>query len=165
MYIRTKKRENGKFSMQIVENSRVNGSPRQRVVRHVGTVDSEGDLVELEKFAHYLKRQIEEELQPSLFDMNEIDKINGAKGSSSLNTKNSSRSNNTKINTKEEKSLNNRKPVGKNVLLENLIEEERKIVGFHDIYGSLFDEIGFKNIFNGFVRNKSAVNILYHFQP
>ena len=44
------------------------------------------------------------------------------------------------------------------------IEEERKIVGFHDIYGSLFDEIGFKNIFNGFVRNKSAVNILYHFQ-
>lgn len=124
--------------MQIVESSRVNGQPRQKVIRHVGTVANESDLVELEKFAHYLKRQIEEELQPSLFDVGEVNKINNSK----------------------KDGLEGKKSIGKNVLLENLVEEERRVVGFHDIYGSLFDDIGFKNIFNGFVRNKSAVNIL-----
>jgi transposase len=136
MYIRTKKRENGKFSMQIVENSRVNGKPRQKVIRHVGTVANEDDLVELEKFAHYLKRQIEEELQPSLFDVGEVDKMNKSKSSG------------------------DRKLVGKNVLLDNLEEEERRIVGFHDVYGSLFDDIDFKSVFGGFVRNQASVNIL-----
>lgn len=134
MYIRTKKRENGKFSMQIVENSRVNGKPRQKVIRHVGTVEREEDLAELEKFAHHLKRQIQEEFTPSLFEANQVPELE-ARGSGN-------------------------KPVGQNVLLTNLEEEERKIVGFHDVYGSLFETIGFKNIFNGFVRNKSAVNIL-----
>lgn len=130
MYIRTKTRSNGKFSMQIVENIRVNGKPRQKVIKHVGTVDNQEDLKELEKFAHYLKAKIQEELQPSLFAVKQIEEFES------------------------------KKVVSDNVKLCDLEEEERKIVGFHDVYGNLFDDIGMGKILGNSVKGKSHINII-----
>ena len=76
MFIRTKKRKNGNFSMQIVQNTRIDGTTKQKVIKHVGTVSKEEDLEELKKFGYYLLRQIEEEEENSLFNLNESDKIN-----------------------------------------------------------------------------------------
>ena len=39
--------------------------------------------------------------------------------------------------------------------------DQRNIIGFHDVYGSLFDDLGFNNIFaGGVVRNKSVSRVL-----
>ena len=76
MFIRTKKRKNGNFSMQIVQNTRIDGTTKQKVIKHVGTVSKEEDLEELKKFGYYLLRQIEEEEENLLFNLNESDKIN-----------------------------------------------------------------------------------------
>jgi transposase len=142
MFIRTKKRKNGNFSMQIVQNTRIDGTTKQKVIKHVGTVSKEEDLEELKKFGYYLLRQIEEEEENSLFNLNESDKINQSREYS--------------------KSISH-KTIDDNVLLNNLEEVDRKILGFNDIYGSLFEEIGFNRIFgNNIARNKSSIDILKH---
>jgi len=45
------------------------------------------------------------------------------------------------------------------VNLKDLVEEQRVISGIHDIYGNLFEELGFRKIINKSYRKKSSVEI------
>ncbi|MBU1784191.1 MAG: hypothetical protein KKG95_02470, partial [Candidatus Omnitrophica bacterium] len=46
------------------------------------------------------------------------------------------------------------------VNLKNLKEEQRVVSGIHDIYGSLFDELGYKNVIKNPERNDASVDML-----
>ncbi|MBU1656559.1 MAG: hypothetical protein KKB12_00155, partial [Candidatus Omnitrophica bacterium] len=46
------------------------------------------------------------------------------------------------------------------VNLKNLKEEQRVVSGVHDIYGSLFDELGYKNVIKNPERNDASVDML-----
>jgi transposase len=109
--------------VQIVENYWVNKNVRQKVLRHVGTAKDESELEEMKKVAQYLKETIEDELRPKLFTKEQlpekIDKTRFAQAQKDL-------------------------PMLVN--LHNLREEKRIITGFHDIYGKLFDVVGYGQV-------------------
>ena len=147
MFIRKKKRQNGKISVQIVENVRLGKSTQQKVIKHVGTCDdNEQDLEQVIKLALWQKNKLEEELAPSLFDSSEADKIK----ETHINAAYKEAANSNK-NSKQREGVN----------IYDLEEDQRNIIGFHDVYGSLFDDLGFNNIFaGGVVRNKSVSRVL-----
>ena len=124
MFIRQRKAKNGKIRIQIVENYRVGNKVVQKVLRHVGTAKDNDELVEFNKVAEHLKETIENELRPKLFT-------------------------NEQLPEKIEKSRleQTQEDLPMLVNLQNLREEKRVTTGFHEIYGRLFDEIGFGYVF------------------
>jgi len=45
------------------------------------------------------------------------------------------------------------------VNLKNLVEEQRVVSGIHDIYGSLFDELGYAKVIKHPTRHEAVVDI------
>jgi len=124
MFVRYRPLKDGKKRVQIVENYRVGDKVVQKVLRHVGTAKNEDELEQIRKVADYIKDTIKEELRPSLFAKEQLpEKIE------------KSRLEQTK------------QDLPTLVNLQNLREEKRLTTGFHEVYGSLFDEIGFGNVF------------------
>lgn len=71
MFIRTIHQVNGKVSIQIVENIRVNGKPKQKTLRHVATVNrTEIDM--FMKVAEHIKSEMEDVKVPKHNDENPI---------------------------------------------------------------------------------------------
>ena len=97
---------------------------RQRIVRHVGIADDPGELLRLRELSEYLIVQMESERQPDLFDPAE--KV-AAKLASSADD------------SEEHIPVN----------LKNLREEKRVIKGISDVYGKIYNELGFDNIITG----------------
>ena len=123
MFVRYRKIKDGKTRVQIVENYRDKDKVVQKVLRHVGTAQNEEELKEFVQIAEHLKDTIEAELCPKLFTTEQL----------------------------PEKKLKNRKEhieaeMPMLVNLNNIREEKRIITGFHEIYGSLFDEVGYNNV-------------------
>jgi len=106
--------------VQIVENYRVKDRVTQKVLRHVGTAKDEADLEDVKKMAEYLKDTIEDELRPKLFTKDQLPE---------------------KIAKNRLEQVETDLPMLVN--LQNLREEKRITTGFHDIYGKLFDDVGF----------------------
>jgi len=124
MFVRYRPVKNGKTRVQVVENYRVGNKIVQKVLRHVGTAKNEDELEQIRKVADYIKDTIEEELRPSLFSKEQLpEKIEKSRLEQ----------------TKED--------LPTLVNLQNLREEKRVTTGFHEVYGRLFDEIGFCNVF------------------
>jgi transposase len=123
MFVRYRKTETGKTRVQIVENYRVGNKVTQKVLRHVGTAKDDRELEHIKKMAEYMKETIEDELRPKLFTKEQLPE----KIKKSLLTQTQ----------KELQTLVN---------LHNLREEKRITTGFHDIYGKLFDDIGYGNV-------------------
>ena len=130
MFIRTKKRKNGKTAVQIVESYRRGDKVSQNIVRHIGQGVSEHEIEALTALANTIIAEIEEQRQPSLpfFE--------------------------------PEKLIENRKKRGKvedHVRLNNLKEEQRVIDGIGDVFGKLYSDLGFDNILTG-TRKKEQWN-------
>ena len=109
--------------MQIVENYRVGNKVVQKVLRHAGTAKNEEELDYLKQVAEYLKETLEDELYPKLFTKEELPK---KKAKSHL------------------EQVEAELPMLVN--LHNLREEKRITTGFHEVYGKLFDRVGYGNI-------------------
>ena len=141
MFVRIKTSPNSpKKSVQIVKSIRNGKSVSQKIVRHVGTALDEEELIKLKELAEFYKAKLEAESNPTLFSPETIAEM-------AIEAR--------KI-KEEKKSLR--------VNLKNLREEARVIVGIHEVYGSIYKDLGFdkviKNPQRNVATNKNLFNIV-----
>ena len=124
MFVRYRKVKNGSTRVQVVESYRVGNKIVQKVLRHAGTAKNDAELEYLKKVAEFLKETIEEELNPKLFTKEQLpERV-------------------AKISRLDQ--VEAELPVLVN--LHHLREEKRIITGFHEVYGKLFDRVGYGHI-------------------
>ena len=140
MFVRQKSTPNSpRRAVQIVESVRDGQRIRQRIVRHVGVAVDEKELKSLLELAQHIKSQLEEEHTPTLFGPEKMTKI-------ALQTRESEQKTEDLI----------------KVNLRELREEQRIIVGIHDVYGRIYQELGFDQILTPSRHGVSSSNILHH---
>lgn len=123
MFVRTKQRNNGKITIFIVENVRESGKVRQKTLRTVATVPPE-DLDRFTELAEHIHSEMEVNRESNLFQAPTLAEM-------VISSRNHS------LYDESELPANMRK----------LREESRIVSGVQDIYGRLYDEIGFNKIF------------------
>jgi transposase len=136
MFVRTKSSPRSEnISVQIVESQRINGKIKQHVVRHLGTTKPGEELEKLKQLARSIMRDIEH--NDLMFKTKE------------KNTTISSR-------------FGMLSSITDDLYLQgvSLEESKRVIIGIHDIYGYIYDHIGFKNPFTKASKRKVSANIL-----
>jgi transposase len=126
MFVRTKKLAGGKTKIQIAESLRENGKVRQKILRHVGTVSSQQELERFMQIAEYIKTDMENEKQATLFAADTLAAM---------------------VQRSRRESLHDTGPLPVN--LRDIRERHRIVSGIHEIYGSLYDSIGFGSIMRG----------------
>lgn len=136
MFVRTKKSlETNNTAIQIVENLRVDGTTKQRVIRHIGTASTDKDISRLKQIAETVKNELESK---SLYQS----KIN--------------------ISGQYGRSIGKTKPVSdkETVHIVRLEETNRTILGIHDVYGYIYDLLEFTNPFSRPARRELSAKIL-----
>jgi transposase len=123
MFIRVKSTPNSpRQSVQIVESIRKGDAVTQKIVRHVGIAIGSDELEQLKMLAESIKTKLEYEAkQQQLFSPEDLAKTKQKLGQY----------------TEEDYKVN----------VKHLKEETRVVGGIHDIYGRLFDELGYKKVF------------------
>lgn len=135
MFIRTKKKTEDRISVQIVANIRDADKVKQKIIRHVGVARNNKELEQLKDLATFIKISLEEEKQLNLIPSDELAK-------SAIDMR--------KTKEKEEQELN--------VNLKSLREEARSTIGIHEVFGSLYQQLGFDQVLSS--RKKVAKNYL-----
>lgn len=135
MFIRTKKKTEDRISVQIVANIREGDKVKQKIIRHVGVAHNAKELEQLKDLATFIKISIEEEKQLNLIPSDEL-----AKQAISMR----------KAREKEGEELN--------VNLRALREEARSTIGIHEVFGSLYQQLGFDQLLSS--RKKVARDYL-----
>jgi len=123
MFVRTRQRENGKVTIYIVENVRTASKVHQKTVRTVATVFAD----EVDRFvalAEHIKTELSVKRQPKLFSSQTLAEM---------------------VIFSRNHSISDESPLAVN--LRTIREESRIVTGIHEIYGSLYDEIGFGVVF------------------
>jgi len=121
--VKTQKRENGKVTILIVENVRAGGKVHQKTMRTVATVFPE----EIDRFlelAEHIKSEMEVERTPQLFSARTLADM---------------------VIASRNRSISDDSPLPVN--LRTLREVSRIVTGIHEIYGSLYDKMGFGRVF------------------
>ena len=122
MFVRTKTTPNSpRKSVQVVEACRVDGKVKQKIVRHIGIADDETALAQLLEIAHYEKALLEAAHQPQLFSPEQI--------------------------AAQLTQLTSQKAVPASVKLSDLREQSRTIVGIHQVYGEVFEQLHLGSVF------------------
>ncbi|OQA00925.1 MAG: Transposase DDE domain protein [Bacteroidetes bacterium ADurb.Bin408] len=138
MFVRIKTTPNSpKKAVQIVESLRDGNKIKQRIVRHVGTALNDDELKRMQELAEHIKASMEQGSQPGLFPAEEIAEI-------AIQARN----------RQTDESL----PVD----LKKLREQQRVIVGIHEVYGRVYHEIGFDKVISNPKRKPAAVKNLFH---
>jgi transposase len=138
MYIRVKTTPNSpRKSVQIVASVRDGLKIRQKIVRYVGIAMDDKELEKLKDLAEYIKCNIENEQQPSLFPVEELAQM-------AIDCR--------KRNEEVEES----------VKLKDVVAVQEVITGVHDIYGEIYSQIGFDKAIAQPASHESALNRLYH---
>jgi len=142
MFIRIKKSKNSpKCGVQIVESKRVDGKVRQRIVKHLGTAMEGEELEALKALAESIKLSMEQAGQLPLFT-DDVKK-------------------DSKVSTIPKNSIDNKTNREEfNVNLLDVKEERRVIKGIHDVYGKLYNELGFNGLISNPARNKRSIEAL-----
>lgn len=125
--------------VQIVQSVRKGNKVSQKIVRHVGFAQDDSELEQLKKLAESIKSKLEQKNKGTLFSSEEFSKIKG-------------------IVPRFQKEIE----IGRKsyeVNLQDIIEEERVISGIHDIYGLLFDEMGYDKVLLGRSRYAGLVKV------
>lgn len=127
MFIRVKTTPNSpRQSVQIVESVRVGDKIKQKIVRYVGIAMNDQELERLKDAAAHIMVSLGEAQQPSLLpSQDHAEAIIAARKKA-----------------EEEKREEDELPVK----LKNLREESRATVGFHEVYGTVFDDLGFNRL-------------------
>lgn len=135
MFIRTKKTPRSKsISVQLVEAFRESGKIKQRVIHHFGTVETKEKLEALIQLAEAMKTDLKH----------------------------------SKLCTQKNLVVENHSVVGilqavtdDTVFIANNLEElQRYILGIHDVYGYIYDHLGFSNPFSNPARHTHTAKIL-----
>lgn len=120
MYVRVKERPTGKKSVQIVESTRTADKVKQKVIRHIGQAVTDREVEELRKLAESIIIEMKNERQPVLPLFSPEDVYGGP---------------------------HSRKTEGDElpdtVKVKNLREEQRIIEGIGEVFGKLYDDVGF----------------------
>lgn len=136
MFVRVKTTPNSlKKSVQIVESVRKADKVSQKIIRHVGLAMDEQELEQLKSLAESIKIKLEAGNQQLLFSPENLANLK-------ISLPNQITDDDYKVN------------------LKNLKEEQRTVSGIHDVYGSLFDSLGYQDIIENPARNKSIVKML-----
>ena len=136
MFVRIKTTPNSpRKSVQIVESVRDGTKIKQRIVRYVGIAMDDQELKRMVELAEHIKSKIEHDHVPTLFGPEEM-------AEQAIKTKNLQKLNDENL----------------NVNLKNLEEEQRSVVGIHEIYGKIYDTLVFGNV----LRKSSSSEILKH---
>ena len=144
MFVRVKKTPNSpRKSVQIVHSYREGKRVRQKIVRHIGIAQNEEELQELKLYAQKVKLELEQEGSLPLYSPQELDKM--AKQSSKRDSK---------------KSVEKTKRQMYRVNLLDMVELDRQIKGIHDIYGKLYEELGFDRVIGNPARHRRSIEIL-----
>ena len=134
MFIRVKPIVNSsRKRVQICSSRREGNKVKQKVIRHVGIADNDSHLDELRRLAEVLRTKLEKEKTgPTLFDLFEYEKqpVIAAEKPQAL----------PQIKTD---------PQGSLVAIESMKEERRVVDGFHEVFGTLFNQLGFQSILKG----------------
>jgi transposase len=123
MFVRTKKQVNGKVSILIVETVRESGKVRQKTLRHVATVLC-GEVDRFISLAEHIKAEMEVEREQNLFSAQTLAEM---------------------VISSRKRSIGDERCLAVN--LRTMREESRIVTGIHEIYGSLYDELGFSRLF------------------
>jgi hypothetical protein len=131
MFVRVKTKSNNKKVVQIVASVRRGSSVSQKVIRHIGTAVDEEELSRLKLLAEGIKIRLCEGTQQLLWSPEELARLAKPK-----------------------------EPFDETVYridVRDLIEEGRVVKGISDVYGRLFDEMGYEKIFKNPARAKATV--------
>ena len=141
MFVRVKSTpKSPRKSVQIVESYRVEGKVRQRIVKHIGVAQDDSELEELKSLANSIKIKLELDGQLPLYTPKEIEDRE-KKAQEKRKKGNNSRNEREKLLNQLNKEENRAKF---NVNLLDIEEEEGRIItGIHEIYGKLYNELGF----------------------
>jgi transposase len=133
MYIRTRKRENGKVTILIAENVRRGSKVQQKTLRTVSTVFPE-EVTGFTEIAEHIKTAMEAERTSNLFPFQTLSEM---------------------VISSRNRSFHDDSPLPVN--LRTLREESRIVTDIHDIYGSLYDEIGFSRVMKTCPKSRPVV--------
>jgi transposase len=136
MFIRAKKSaKTNNYSIQIVENTRIDGKTKQRVMRHIGTASTAEEIANLKQIAETIKAEI---IFKTLCKSKKSDlgKYGVAVGKT--------------------KAISNRETIH----LAQLEEITRSVLGIHDVYGYIYDLLDFTNPFSQPARREHTAKIL-----
>jgi len=139
MLVRVKSTPNSpRQSVQIVASKRIGDKVKQRIVRYVGVDMNDEELVKMKELAEFVKAGLEAESTPRLFRPDESARMG--------------------IDGRNKAELSSDQPL--NVDLKQLREESRVVVGIHEIFGKLFDELGFDRVLgNPANKRKSVIDL------
>ena len=159
MFIRVKKTPNSpRKSVQIVESRRIEGKVRQRIVKHIGVAVDDAELEELKALADTIKIKLELDEQLPLYTVDEVKKLEKYKKKPSKKSLYKDKEMQISANSQRDGVLFDREEYAVNLL--DIIEEDRVIKGIHDIYGKLYDELGFNKIITNPARNILSSRVL-----
>ena len=139
MFVRRKTSKNSpKIAIQLVENIRVGKKVKQKIVRHFGTALDEEEAKVLTQLALVYKVRLQEQSkQLALFDKNTFDSIEKLVESSQA-----------------------KQPERLEVNLKNIVEEKRIVTGIHQVFGKIFDAVGFQDVLKNPSSKKASVKLL-----
>ena len=139
MFVRKKISKNSpKTAIQLVENVRVGKKVKQRIIRHFGTAINEDEVRALTKLALIYKAQLQAQSgQLSLFEKDTLDTIEKLVESSQA-----------------------KQPERLDVNLMNIVEEKRIVTGIHQVFGEIFDKVGFQQVIKNASKKKASVRLL-----
>ena len=125
MFVRTVKRKNTEnLGVQIVESYRnAQGKPRQRILRNMGSAPPGKALEELVRIAEIEKQKLLHDRKPSLFPPDTVARI--------------------VIESRRRKQDNKPLPIANARLLK---EQKRLTVGFHEVFGEVYGQMGFERV-------------------
>jgi transposase len=154
MFIRVKTTPNSpRKSVQIVESRRIDGKVRQKIIKHIGIALDDEQLEELQSLANSIKSKLELDAQLPLYTPEEIEKLEKYNRKTSRSKKSDEDEASPTI--KElDSDIPNREEYAVNLL--DILEEDRVIKGIHDIYGKLYDELGFNRVIANPARNVAS---------
>lgn len=143
MFIRVKSSPNSpRKSIQIVASVRDDNKVRQKIVRHVGVAENEQELEKLKEVAQFIKAQLEEEHQPTLFGPEATAK--------------------QACQSAQAHADNQLIDAAMTVDLRQLHEIQRTIVGIHEVYSEVYHQLGFDRLWGSSKRLASRRNMLEH---
>ncbi|NOZ36039.1 MAG: IS1634 family transposase [Chlorobi bacterium] len=139
MFVRRKTSKNSpKIAIQLVENVRTGKKVKQKIIRHFGTALDENEAKVLTQLALiYQARLQEQSKQLALFDKDTFDTIEKLVESSQA-----------------------KQPERLDVNLKNIVEEKRIVTGIHQVFGKIFDAVGFQDVLKNPSNKKASVKLL-----
>ncbi len=138
MFVRVKSTPNSpRQSVQIVSSVRVGDKVKQKIVRYIGIAMDDDELVRLKELAEVVKAKLEAQHQPGLFPPEAVAKqvIEAKAAQASKATL--------------------------NVDLRQMVEEQRVVLGIHEVYGEVYRQLSFDTLLSQ-RRYRASHEALFH---